>query len=150
MAGSSESSKFEFLEKKGLTKAEIEEAFRRARQIPSSQPVAAPAAATAPPAGAPPPSKPWEAPARGPAPGGHAPAEDKRGLRLSQAVLLLGAAGGAGYCFRNYLAPFADAVRLALGSAPAEVREDREAASEGAIPASLSTGLQPQYQQLML
>ena len=131
MAGSSESSKFEFLEKKGLTKAEIEEAFRRARQIPSSQPVAAPAAATAPPAGAPPPSKPWEAPARGPAPGGHAPAEDKRGLRLSQAVLLLGAAGGAGYCFRNYLAPFADAVRLALGSAPAEVREDGEAASEG-------------------
>lgn len=129
MAGSSESSKYEFLEKKGLTKAEIEEAFRRARLVPSSQPVAPPPPAAAPPAGAPPPSKPWEASTRGPAPGGPAPPQ-KHGLRLSQAVLLLGAAGGAAYCFRNYLEPFADAVRLALGNAPAEEPEEGEEASE--------------------
>jgi len=122
VAGSSESSKYEFLEKKGLTKAEIDEAFRRARQIPSSQPAAAPAppptlAPSPPEGGRVPPQKPWEA-----QPGGAPLAPPpKPGLRLSQAVLLLGAAGGAAYCFRSYLGPLADAVKLALGTAPDEV-----------------------------
>ena len=132
MAGSSESSKYEFLEKKGLTKAEIDEAFRRARQIPSSQPAAAlappPALAPSPPAGGGPPQKPWEAQPGGPP---LAP-PPKPGFRLSQAVLLLGAAGGAAYCFRSYLGPLADAVRLALGTTPDEAPCSRDlASSEG-------------------